>query len=98
MAKTQKSEAETAGIGHNSGEVSGARIKAFVERIERLEDAKSLTAADIKDVYAEAKGVGFVPKIIRKIVSLRKKSKEAIREEQELLELYASACQFDLGF
>ena len=91
MSKVQK----TAPIGHNS--ISGERIRAFVEKVENLQDSMSLIAKDVKDVYAEAKGTGFDSKIIRKIVALRKKSAEAVREEAELLNLYASAAQYDLG-
>lgn len=72
-------------------QVTGARIKSFVEKIERLEEEKKAVAEDIKDTYGEAKATGFEPKIIRKIVSLRKKNLEARREEQELLDLYMSA-------
>lgn len=72
-------------------DVSGARLKSFVERVERLEEEKKTLADDIRDVYAESKAVGFEPKIIRKIVSIRKKNLEARREEQELLDLYMSA-------
>lgn len=71
--------------------VDGGHLKAFIERIEKLEDEKSGIAEDIKDVYAEAKGTGFEPKIIKKIVSLRKKAEQARREEAELLKLYADA-------
>jgi uncharacterized protein (UPF0335 family) len=71
--------------------VSGARLKSFLERIERLEEEKKATAEDIRDVYAEAKGTGFEPKIMRKIISLRKANVEKRREEQELLDLYMAA-------
>lgn len=73
------------------GGVAGARLKAFVERIERLEEEKSAIADDIKDVYAEAKGTGFDTKTLRKIVSLRKLDTEKRREADELLDLYKSA-------
>ena len=75
----------------DTGGVSGARLKAFIERIERLEEEKKATAEDIKDVYGEAKATGFDPKIMRKIVSLRKTNLEKRREEKELLDLYMSA-------
>jgi uncharacterized protein (UPF0335 family) len=75
----------------NSGEVSGQRLKSFIERVERLEEEKKALAEDIRDVYSEAKATGFEPKIIRKIVSLRKTNLEKRREEQELLDLYMSA-------
>lgn len=77
--------------GHNSGEVSGDRLKSFVERIERLEEEKRAMAEDIRDVYSEAKAAGFEPKIIRKLVATRKANLEKRREEQELFELYAAA-------
>lgn len=74
-----------------SGNVSGARLRSFLERVERLEDEKKAIAEDIRDVYSEAKAMGFEPKIMRKIVSLRKTAVEKRREEQELLDLYMSA-------
>ena len=72
-------------------EVSGNRLKSFIERVERLEEERVALAEDIRDVYAEAKGTGFEPKIMRKIVALRKVNLEKRREEQELLDLYQSA-------
>lgn len=73
------------------GEISGNRLKSFIERIERLEEEKKALAEDIRDVYSEAKSTGFEPKIMRKIVSLRKANLEKRREEQELLDLYMAA-------
>lgn len=93
MTKTK----EAAGVGHNSGEVSGDRLKSFIERIETLNTEKSGIAEDIRDVYSESKAQGFEPKIIRKLVNVRKTILEKRREEAELLELYAAAIQFDLG-
>ena len=71
--------------------VAGARLKSFIERVERLEEEKTGLASDIKDVYAEAKGVGFDVKTIRKIIKLRKMDEDKRREEDELLSLYKSA-------
>ncbi len=82
---------EIPGIGHNNGEVSGTRLKAFIERVERMEEEKKARSEDIKDIYSEAKATGFDPKIMRKIVSLRKKNIEKRREENELMDLYMSA-------
>ncbi len=81
----------TEGEAKDVGGVGGARLKAFVERIERLEEEKKALAEDIKEIYAEAKGVGFDVKILRKVVTLRKMDTEKRREEEELLELYKSA-------
>jgi uncharacterized protein (UPF0335 family) len=67
------------------------QLKSIVERIERLEEEKKTIAADIKEVYAEAKGNGFDTKILRKVISLRKKEATEREEEQSMLDLYMSA-------
>lgn len=81
----------TSSAANDTGGVSGQRLKAFVERIERLEEEKAGLAEDIKDIFAESKAVGFDTKTIRKIIRLRKMDREKRREEEELLELYKSA-------
>lgn len=73
------------------GGVAGKRLKSFIERIERLEEEKAALAEDIKEVYAEAKGTGFDPKIMRKIIRIKNMDTDKRREEEELLELYKSA-------
>ena len=75
----------------NNGGVKSGQLRAFVERIERLEEEKRTMADDIKDVYAEAKGNGFDVKILRKVVSLRRQDLNKRREEEEILDLYMSA-------
>lgn len=75
--------------GHNS--IDSPQLRAFIERIERLEEEKRATAEDIKDVYAEAKGTGFDAKIMRKIVSLRRQDSHKRKEEEKILDLYLSA-------
>jgi uncharacterized protein (UPF0335 family) len=75
--------------GHNG--VNGPQLQAFVERIEKMEADKAEIAADIRDVYAEARGTGFDPKIIRKVVARRKMDKHKADEEAAMLELYLSA-------
>jgi uncharacterized protein (UPF0335 family) len=72
-------------------EVNAGHLRAFIERIERLEEEKKALADDIKDVYGEAKGNGFDVKIMRKIVSIRKQDREKRREEEEILDLYMAA-------
>lgn len=72
-------------------EVSGNRLKSFIERVERLEEEKKALSDDIRDVYAEAKATGFDAKTMRRIVSLRKTNLDKRREEQELLDLYMAA-------
>lgn len=67
------------------------QIKALVERIEKLEEEKAAIAEDIKEVYAEAKGNGFDPKIIKKVIALRKQDAAKIKEEQALIATYMDA-------
>ena len=67
------------------------QLKAIVERIERLEEEKKTIAADIKEVYAEAKGNGYDIKILRKVISLRKKEVSERLEEEAMLDVYLSA-------
>jgi uncharacterized protein (UPF0335 family) len=67
------------------------QLKAFVERIERLEEEKKATSDDIRDVYAEAKGTGFDTKALRTIVRLRKLDTDERREQQEVLDTYLHA-------
>ena len=66
-------------------------LKAFVERIERLEEEKKTIADDIRDVYAEAKGTGFDVKALRTIVRLRKQDVDERREQETILETYMHA-------
>lgn len=80
-----------AGDGDAQRDATAARLKAFVERIERLEEEKAVIAEDIKEVYGEAKGAGFDVKTLRKVVSLRKMDEQKRREEEELLDLYKGA-------
>ena len=73
------------------GGIAGEQLKSFVERIERLEEEKRELAVGVKEVYAEAKGTGFEPKIMRKVIQLRKMSKDDLDEEESLLDLYKRA-------
>ena len=71
--------------------VAAGELRAFVERIETLEEEKKAVAEQIKEVMAEAKGRGYDVKTLRKIVVLRKKDPEERSEEEALLDLYLSA-------
>lgn len=75
----------------DAGGVAADQLRAFIERIERLEEEKKVIADDIKDVYAEAKGNGFDVKVMRKIVSLRKRKPHEREEEEAILDLYLHA-------
>ena len=82
--------APAAGPGRVGG-VAGDILRAYVERIERLEEEKKALAADIREVYAEAKGNGYDPKIMRKLIALRRMDQADRREEEELLDVYRRA-------
>ena len=71
--------------------VNGARLLPIIERIERLEEEKKGLQDDIKEILAEAKAEGFVPKYIRKVIALRKMDPEKRQMEQAELELYLQA-------
>jgi uncharacterized protein (UPF0335 family) len=67
------------------------QIRAYIERVERLEEEKVAISSDIKEIYAEAKGSGFDSSILRKIVALRKKDPNKRREEEAVMSLYLDA-------
>ena len=67
------------------------QLKAFVERIERLEEEKKAIADDVRDVYAEAKGNGFDVKALRAVVKLRKQDVNERKEQEAILETYLHA-------
>ena len=74
------------------GSGAGAnQLTQFIERIERLEEEKRALMADIRDVYSEAKGTGFEPKIMRQLVRMRAMDREMLQEQEELLETYRAA-------
>src|ERR1700726_254222 len=73
------------------GGIAGEQLKSLIERIERLEDEKRALGEDIKEVYAEAKGTGFEPKIMRQLIKIRKMDKDEHDEQESLLDLYKRA-------
>jgi uncharacterized protein (UPF0335 family) len=78
-------------VTDSSQTVAAGQLKAFIERIERLEEEKQSLADDIKEVYAEMKGTGFDTKAVRTIVRLRKKDQAERQEEEAMLDLYKAA-------
>ena len=74
-----------------TGTIARDQLRAFIERIERLEEEKANLLADIREVYAEAKAMGFDPKIMRKVISLRKMDVEKRQEEDFVLDTYLNA-------
>ena len=77
------------------GGIAADRLRSFIERIERLEEEKTALSADIREVYSEAKSVGFDSKIIRQVIRLRKLDGGDRREQEELLDLYKTALGMD---
>ncbi len=75
----------------DSATVNVSHLRAFIERIERLEEEKRTIADDIKEVYAEAKGNGFDAKVMRKIISMRRLDSDKRKEEETILDLYLNA-------
>ncbi|MGK9199460.1 DUF2312 domain-containing protein [Sinorhizobium meliloti] len=71
--------------------VARDQLRAFIERIERLEEEKKTLADDIKDVYGEAKSMGFDTKILRKVISIRKQDTDERLEQEAILATYLSA-------
>lgn len=67
------------------------RLRAIIERLERLEEDKQAVMLDMKEVFAEAKGEGFDVKILRKVIRIRKQDKAKRQEEEAILDLYLSA-------
>jgi uncharacterized protein (UPF0335 family) len=87
--------AETAANGSRDEEATVSfgrdQLKAFIERVERLEEEKKAIADDIRDVYAEAKGSGFDVKALRAIVRMRKQDADERKEQEAILETYMHA-------
>jgi len=81
---------ETPGPGHNSG-VAADQLRSLIERVERMEAEKADITGAIREIYAEAKGNGFDPKIMREVVRIRRMDKADREEHAALLELYCGA-------
>ena len=77
--------------------VARDQLRAFIERIERLECEKKTIADDIKEIYAEAKGTGFDTKAIRKIIAERKQDQAERQEFESILDLYRHAMGMAVG-
>ena len=73
------------------GNVAADQLRLFIERVERLEEEKKGIADDVRDVYSEAKGQGYDPKIMRQIVRLRKMQPHDRAEMEAILDVYKSA-------
>jgi uncharacterized protein (UPF0335 family) len=80
--------------GHNT--ISAEQLRQIVARIERLDADRAAVVEDMKQVYQEAKGAGFDPKVLRRIIRLRKMDDAERQEQAAVLELYASAIGMQL--
>ena len=78
-------------ITETSQTVAAGQLRAFIERVERLEEEKKTIADDIKEVFAEMKGTGFDTKAVRKIIRRRKQDQAERQEEEAILDLYLAA-------
>jgi uncharacterized protein (UPF0335 family) len=70
------------------GGIAGDQLRSLIERIERLEEEKAALAADIREVFAEAKGNGFDIKTMRQVLKLRKMDSSDLAEQEALLDVY----------
>lgn len=75
------------------GGIAAGQLKSLIERIERLEEEKKGIADDIRDVFAEAKGVGFDVKALRQVLKLRKMERAERQELESLVDLYLGAIE-----
>lgn len=80
-------------VGHNTAD---ERLRLLIERVERLEDEKKGISDDVKDVFAEAKAVGYDPKIMKQVIRLRKMRPDDRMEMETILDLYKKALGMDL--
>lgn len=84
-------ERQAADPDSDVGGIAADRLRSIVERIERLEEERKALAGDIKDIFAEAKSAGFDVKVLRQVISLRKKEPAEVEEQETLLDLYRRA-------
>lgn len=75
----------------NRGAIDNKQLLSIVERIERLNEDAASVAADIKEIYSEAKSAGYDPKYIKACIRLRQKDMDEIDEEDELMQMYRNA-------
>ncbi|WP_421790189.1 DUF2312 domain-containing protein [Hyphobacterium sp.] len=87
------SQSAVSDTSHSMGGAARDQLKAFVARIERLEEDKQQVMTDMKEVYAEAKAMGYDTKILRRVIALRKIDRNERQETEALLELYMGAVE-----
>jgi uncharacterized protein (UPF0335 family) len=87
-SRARQAEAERA---EPTGGIAADRLRSIIERIERLEEERKALGSDIKDIYSEAKSAGFDVKVIRTLISIRKKEPAEVEEQESLLDVYRRA-------
>ncbi|MDA0221042.1 MAG: DUF2312 domain-containing protein [Proteobacteria bacterium] len=78
-------------MAESESNIAGEKLMSLIQRIERLEEDRANIGADIREIYREAKGIGFEPKIIRQLVKMRKMEASDRQEEEALIESYMAA-------
>ena len=89
MARTETAERD--GPDTATGGVAADRLRSIVDRIERLEEERKALGGDIRDIYAEAKSAGFDVKVLRQLITVRRKEAAEVEEQETLLDLYRRA-------
>lgn len=77
--------------GHNSGEVNASHLRAFIERIEKVNEQRDALGDDLKDIYAEVKSAGFDRSVVKKVVAIRRMDQQKRMEQEEILDLYLTS-------
>ncbi len=90
-AAKKSRDRQTADPDPKVGGIAADRLRALIERIERLEEERKALGSDIRDLYLESKSSGFDPAVIKQLVRLRKKEPAEVEEQESLLDLYKRA-------
>lgn len=88
LATTENQEADS---DTQVGGIAADRLRSIIERVERLEEERKALAADIKDIFTEAKSAGFDVRTVKQIIRLRKQEPAEIEEQETLLDIYRRA-------
>ncbi len=91
VASIHATKPDDRGPGSESGGIAHERLRSLVDRIERLEEERRALGGDIKDIYNEAKSAGFDVKVLRQLISVRRKQASEVEEQETLLDVYRRA-------
>lgn len=90
-AASRVRQAKHAEDSPETGGIAADRLRSLIERIERLEEERKALGSDIKDIYSEAKSAGFDVKVLRQLISIRRKEPAEVEEQESLLDIYRRA-------